>query len=478
VRRRLPLAVLLTALVFPAAAIASEGTFVVVPDPQPASALASAAAANAAGEIAVDANFTTQPTWVEQRSVDELRPIWERAGAAYGIPWPVLAAINKIESNFGGNMGPSSAGAVGWMQFMPDTWLRWGMDADGDGVADPWDAEDAIFAAARYLAASGGTTDIARALFSYNHADWYVREVLALANVYAGGTIEAPAFDVTQSVDLTAVQARIDAANDALTRAVADQERLSRLAEIAQTRFADTDLLSDQLLAQKRLTLVGIRHDRAGALVEQLRAQLADAQTTLETARLGAFQTPFELAASPFTSAPTSDGYVFPVGGGAENVSTAATHHDYPAADIVAPAGSPVYALTDGVVLRGWDTPEGRCGIGFTMQATDGRQWTYCHLSYLEPMVSSGTALAAGSSVGLVGSTGTTSTGPHLHLQLAPPVSYPQAEAWFQSFAGTAFSWIGPPAPPATGGGGAVFTVVPDDSTSPAPSVIEFTKNP
>jgi murein DD-endopeptidase MepM/ murein hydrolase activator NlpD len=93
-------------------------------------------------------------------------------------------------------------------------------------------------------------------------------------------------------------------------------------------------------------------------------------------------------------------------------------------------------------------------------------------------MVSSGTALAAGSSVGLVGSTGTTSTGPHLHLQLAPPVSYPQAEAWFQSFAGTAFSWIGPPAPPATGGGGAVFTVVPDDSTSPAPSVIEFTKNP
>jgi murein DD-endopeptidase MepM/ murein hydrolase activator NlpD len=476
-RRGLPLAVVLGALVLPAAAMAHEGTFVVVADAQPTSAVASAAAPNAAGEIAVDASFTTPPTWVEQRSVDELRPIWERAGAAYGIPWPVLAAINKIESNFGANMGPSSAGAVGWMQFMPDTWLRWGMDADGDAVADPWDAEDAIFAAARYLAASGGATDVSRALFSYNHADWYVREVLALANVYAGGTIEAPEFDVTQSVDLSAAQARIDAASDALAHALADQERLSNLEDIAQARFAETDLLSDQLLAQKRLTLVGIRRDRAGALVDQLRAQLADAQSSLETARLGAFQTPFELAASPFTSVESSDGYVFPVGGGAANVSTAATHHDYPAADIVAPAGSPVYALTDGVVLRGWDTPEGRCGIGFTMQASDGRTWTYCHLSYLEPMVSSGTALAAGSSVGLVGSTGHAS-GPHLHLQLAPPVSYPQREAWFQSFAGTAFSWIGPAAPPATGGGGAVFTVVPDESTSPASSVIEFTKNP
>ena len=49
----------------------------------------------------------------------------------------MLAAINKVETNFGGNMGPSSAGAVGWMQFMPDTWLRWGLDADGDGLADP-----------------------------------------------------------------------------------------------------------------------------------------------------------------------------------------------------------------------------------------------------------------------------------------------------------------------------------------------------
>ena len=477
-KRRLGLALALAALVVPAAATAGSGSFVVLPDSEPAGSVPTASAPNQPGQIAVDTNFTSPPTWIEQQSVDQLRPIWQRAGTAYGIPWQVLAAINKIESNFGGNMGPSSAGAVGWMQFMPDTWLRWGMDADADGVADPWDADDAIFAAARYLAASGGATDISHALFSYNHADWYVREVLALANIYAGGTIEAPAFDISQTVDLTAVQQRVAAAGDALSRALDREQQLARLEAIAQATFDSTELLSDQLLAQKRLTIIGVRYDRTRALVDSLRSELANAEGALQSARAGAFITPFDLAASPFSSAPTMDGYVFPVGGGAENVSTAATHHDYPAADIVAPAGSPVYAITEGSVLRGWDLPEGRCGIGFTMQASDGRKWTYCHLSYLEPMVTTGTALATGAPVGLVGSTGTTSTGPHLHLQLAPPVSYPQSESWFQSFAGTAFSWIGPAATPASRAGGAVFTIVTDDPTSPAPSVVEFTKNP
>jgi murein DD-endopeptidase MepM/ murein hydrolase activator NlpD len=48
--------------------------------------------------------------------------------------------------------------------------------------------------------------------------------------------------------------------------------------------------------------------------------------------------------------------------------------------------------------------------------------------------------------VGLVGSTGH-SSGPHLHLQLQPATAYPQQQAWFQSFAGTAFRWDGPPPP-------------------------------
>ena len=149
---------------------------------------------------------------VQQLPVSALNVLWQRAGSTYGIPWQVLASINKIESNFGQNMGPSSAGAVGWMQFMPSTWLRWGVDADGDGVADPWNASDAIFAAARYLAAAGGQVDIARGVFAYNHADWYVREVLDLAQVYGQGGI-------TQTVDLQQLQAKLDDARRAVVSA-------------------------------------------------------------------------------------------------------------------------------------------------------------------------------------------------------------------------------------------------------------------
>src|SRR5215218_8511349 len=149
--------------------------------------LPSAETPNATGSVVLPIALSTPPPVPEQRSYSQLLELWKAAGAAYGIPWEVLGAINKIESNFGRNMGPSSAGALGWMQFMPSTWERWGLDADGDRVANPWDPDDAIYAAARYLAASGGRDDVARAIFSYNHADWYVRDVLELAQVFAGG---------------------------------------------------------------------------------------------------------------------------------------------------------------------------------------------------------------------------------------------------------------------------------------------------
>src|SRR2546421_12288441 len=141
---------------------ASADTFRLVPD-VPVS-LPSADVPNASGQIAVPAGFTQRPLQVETRTAAQLQALWQNAGAAYGIPWSVLASINKIESNFGRNMGPSSAGAIGWMQFMPSTWLRWGVDANGDGVADPWNPEDGVYSAARYLAASGGTSDISRAV--------------------------------------------------------------------------------------------------------------------------------------------------------------------------------------------------------------------------------------------------------------------------------------------------------------------------
>jgi membrane-bound lytic murein transglycosylase B len=118
----------------------------------------------------------------------QLVPIYQRASAQYalGTQGPaVLAGINAVETGFGTNLGPSSAGAEGWMQFMPSTWATYGVDANGDGVADPNDPEDAIFAAARYLSAAGMPADTYGAIYAYNHADWYVSEVLANAGCYA-----------------------------------------------------------------------------------------------------------------------------------------------------------------------------------------------------------------------------------------------------------------------------------------------------
>lgn len=113
-----------------------------------------------------------------------LRPIWVAAARQFELRWQILAAISKIESDFGCNMGTSSAGAVGWTQFLPSTWDSWGMDADGDGVASTSNAVDAVFSTARYLRASGAPGDYARAIFAYNHADWYVRQVLDTAESF------------------------------------------------------------------------------------------------------------------------------------------------------------------------------------------------------------------------------------------------------------------------------------------------------
>ena len=115
-----------------------------------------------------------------------LLPIYQAAGIQYSVPWQVLAAINEIETDYGRNLSVSSAGALGWMQFMPSSWATYGVDANGDGVKDPYNPVDAIFAAARYLKAAGADTDLPRAIFAYNHADWYVQSVLLRARVIGG----------------------------------------------------------------------------------------------------------------------------------------------------------------------------------------------------------------------------------------------------------------------------------------------------
>jgi soluble lytic murein transglycosylase-like protein len=115
-----------------------------------------------------------------------LLPIYQAAGIEYDVPWQVLAAINEIETDYGRNLSISSAGAVGWMQFLPSTWKRWGVDANGDGVADPYNPVDAIFTAARYLQAAGAAKNLPGAIFAYNHAGWYVQSVLLRAKLIGG----------------------------------------------------------------------------------------------------------------------------------------------------------------------------------------------------------------------------------------------------------------------------------------------------
>jgi hypothetical protein len=115
-----------------------------------------------------------------------LLPIYQAAGIEYGIRWEILAAINEIETDYGRNLNVSSAGALGWMQFMPATWKMYGTDANKDGRKDPYNPVDAIFAAARYLKAANYENDVRAAIWAYNHADWYVDSVLLRARLIAG----------------------------------------------------------------------------------------------------------------------------------------------------------------------------------------------------------------------------------------------------------------------------------------------------
>ncbi len=117
--------------------------------------------------------------------------LFKASAAEYcpGLSWTVLAAIGQIESADGTNMGPSSAGALGPMQFLPSTWAVWGIDGFGEtGTPNVMNPFDAVPSAARLLCADGaaaGGQSLRDAIFDYNHANWYVNEVLGLAAEYA-----------------------------------------------------------------------------------------------------------------------------------------------------------------------------------------------------------------------------------------------------------------------------------------------------
>lgn len=105
-----------------------------------------------------------------------------------GLSWTVLAAIGQIESDHGRNVGPSSAGALGPMQFMPATWRVYGLDGDHDGKADIMNPFDAVPSAAHYLCvngAGGGGSALSNAIWHYNQSQSYVNSVLSLSHAYA-----------------------------------------------------------------------------------------------------------------------------------------------------------------------------------------------------------------------------------------------------------------------------------------------------
>ena len=296
--------------------------------------------------------------------------------------------------------------------------------------------------------------------------------MLELAALFSGGGDADVVFALDRiAIALDEAQAQVAALGEALEAAEARELELATRADELAAVAADLNLmLSDKLVAEKNAHVADQERATATAEAERLRSELEQAEASLDAARTGAHSASFAPAAAELLGMPTrADGYVFPVGGGPGVVSVGRTHHDYPAADIAAPMGSPVFALTDAVVLGLTDS--GNCGIGLTLQSLDGFEWVYCHLSHRDEAVQPGVVLTAGQWVGLVGSTGR-STGPHLHLGLKP-ARYPQEMPWFQEFAQVAFTWQDA-GPSDAALPGPVFSVVPpaDDT-----EVIEFTSS-
>ena len=444
-RRFLP--ALLAALLLAAVPATSSGqVFSVVGGGQ--QSLPSYTVPNGPGSIRVPFNLSTPPTHPEVRSYEQLLALWKRAGEGYGVPWQVLAAINKIESNFGQNMGPSSAGALGWMQFIPSSWMRWGMDGDGNGVADPWNPEDGVYSAARYLAATGAHDDLERAIFAYNHAQWYVDDVMELAATFGDDpfALGSPSLvsPTVGTAGLEQARQRIQSLTRTIDRLGAKLDRLSWERLEVERKAGNPNLTLKQFnRLDRELRRISDAENDARAAQERLAAEADEARTAL-----AALQSQSSTVGTGIVGGaqPSIGGFVFPVGGGPEIVSVAHDHHDYPAADIAAPEGTPLYALADSTVVNAFPEGGGRCGIGFTLRLESGVNFVYCHLSYLEPHVVPGAGLAAGAPVGRVGSTGN-STGPHLHLAFVPSSSYPQEEPWFQAYAGVAFRWQDAPTP-------------------------------
>jgi len=310
---RRALATLLAGAAAAFAGAAQAQTFTVVSGP---AALPSATTPNAPGGIAVPMDLSAPPAQPAVLSYQQLLDLWRAAGEAYDVPWPVLAAINEVETDFGRGMDVSSAGAVGWMQFMPQTWQSWGVDASGDGIADPWNPTDAVYSAARYLAAAGAHEDLRRAIFAYNHADWYVERVLAGAARFgadpAGGAFLLAVLGLGAETDQgPGVEEQIAAARDRVTELSARVNNLETEVEQggwdlgAAEREAGDPALSQEAFAAAESSVEQLAAQQAG-----LEAELAQARQDLDAAAADVTRLEQELAALSAAPGQSLDGYL------------------------------------------------------------------------------------------------------------------------------------------------------------------------
>ena len=154
------------------------------------------APAQVAGSSAGTAGLGQAPSALARASIPPDYLAWYIGAAqtCQGLPWPVLAGIGKVESDHGQSglpgvhAGANTAGAEGPMQFLPATFGEFAVDADPAQPVSPYDPADAIYTAARMLCADGARggrpAGINQAIFAYNHASWYVAEVLSWAARY------------------------------------------------------------------------------------------------------------------------------------------------------------------------------------------------------------------------------------------------------------------------------------------------------
>ncbi len=284
-----------------------------------------------------------------------LLPIYQAAAVQYGVPWEVLAAINEVETNYGSDLSLSSAGAEGWMQFMPSTWLRYGVDVQDAGYADPYNPVNAIFAAARYLRAAGAAHSLKNAIFAYNHSEAYVESVLLRAKLIA----HYP----------TAVI-----------------ETLTGLAE-GSLPVAHALATAEALLApgSASASIDSVRPGKASST--KARSKGAKSGSTVESAASGSGVTPGSVPApTPGQSATAA------VGGSSNSAQRFS--------DLVAPASAPVVAVQDGKIV----------GLGRSRKLGDyvilrdvyGDVFTYAGLGSIAPTYSPPKLEGSGQVAGVV----------------------------------------------------------------------------